>query len=294
MRFAVIHTTRYRYVRPVLLGPHLFRLRPRSDGTQQVLDFRVRVQPRPKGWSEGLDLDGNAVARAWFDGVTESLTVVSTFGLETLRTNPFDFLLEPAADALPAAADAARDAALAVYRVRVEPDPAVTDFAVALCGEAQRQTVPFLTLLCRRIAERSRPTVRLEGDPQPPAYTLRERTGACRDLAVLFIDACRAVGLAARFVSGYFGGATAVDRRYLHAWAEVYLPGAGWRGFDPLQGLAVADRHIAVAAAAHPRDAAPIDGSLRSGDITASLDVDVQIDGGATDSGSGQRQHQSA
>src|SRR5262245_36771291 len=143
MYFAVSHTTRYRYPRPVLLGPHLFRLRPRSDGTQQVTGFRIRVLPRPKGWSEYLDLDGNAVVRAWFDGLTESLTVASTFTVETLRTNPFDFLLEPSATTLPPAADAERDGALAPYRLRAEPDAAVTDFAGSLQREAQAETVPF-------------------------------------------------------------------------------------------------------------------------------------------------------
>jgi transglutaminase-like putative cysteine protease len=138
--------------------------------------------------------------------------------------------------------------------------------------------VPFLSALSRRIAERCRPAIRLQGDPQPPAFTLREGTGACRDLSVLFIDACRAVGLAARFVSGYYGGPSAADRRYLHAWAEVFLPGAGWRGFDPLQGLAVADRHVAVAAGAQPRDAAPITGTLGGGDTPADLEVDLKIE----------------
>jgi len=290
MHYAITHTTRYRYARPVLLGPHLFRLRPRSDGTQHVTAFRLRVQPRPRGWSEHLELDGNGVVRAWFDGMTDSLTVATVFSVETLRTNPFDFLLEPCANTLPPVPDPERELALAPYRVRADADATVTDFAEALQREAQSQTVPFLTLLCRRIAERSVPAVRLEGDPQPAAFTLRERTGACRDLSVLFIDACRAVGLAARFVSGYFGGPTAADRRYLHAWAEVYLPGAGWRGFDPLQGLAVADRHVAVAASAHPRDAAPIDGSLRNDGTTATLDADVSIEERAAGGGSGQQQ----
>ena len=108
--------------------------------------------------------------------------------------------------------------------------------------------------------------------------TLRLATGACRDLAVLFIDSCRAVGLPARFVSGYHCGQAPANRRYLHAWAEVFLPGAGWRGFDPLQGIAVADQHIAVAASAHPRAAAPISGSLNSAATAAHLEVDLRID----------------
>ncbi len=278
MRFAVTHSTRYRYTRPVLLGPHVFRLRPRSDGSQRLIDFRVRVQPRPVGWSECVDLEGNAVAHAWFDVLTESLTVISTFTVETLRTNPYDFLVEPSAMTLPNPDIDDENPALAAYRRRPQADQSVTVFADAVRREVGGQTVAFLSTLVRRIAERSQPAIRIEGDPQTPAYTLREGTGACRDLAVLFIDCCRAVGLPARFVSGYYGGATTVDCRYLHAWAEVFLPGAGWRGFDPLQGLAAADQHVAVAANAQPRGAAPIDGSLHTGQASSRMHVDLRID----------------
>jgi len=278
MRFAVSHSTRYRYTRPVLLGPHVFRVRPRSDGSQRLIDFRVRVQPRPVGWSECVDLDGNAVAHAWFDVLTESLTVVSTFTVDTLRTNPYDFLVDPSAVTLPDADAIDDDLALAAYLRRPQPDDAVAAFAEAVRREVGAQTVPFLTTLTRRIADRSRPVVRIAGDPQLPAYTLREGTGACRDLAVLFIDCCRSVGLPARFVSGYYGGPTSVEHRYLHAWAEVFLPGAGWRGFDPLQGLAAADQHVAVAANAQPRGAAPIDGSLHSGAAGSRMEVDLRIE----------------
>lgn len=277
MRFAVTHSTRYRYTRPVLLGPHVFRVRPRSDGSQRLIDFRVRVQPRPVGWSECVDLDGNAIAHAWFDVLTESLMVISTFTVETLRANPYDFLIDPSAITLPRGPAGEEDLALAAYQRRPEADESVAIFADAVRQEVGAQTVPFLSTLVRRIAERSRPAIRIDGDPQTPAYTLREGTGACRDLAVLFIDCCRAVGLPARFVSGYYGDLT-TEHRYLHAWAEVFLPGAGWRGFDPLQGLAAADQHIAVAANAQPRGAAPIDGSLHSGEASSRMDVDLRID----------------
>jgi transglutaminase-like putative cysteine protease len=168
--------------------------------------------------------------------------------------------------------------ALAPYQQRFHPDESVTAFAKSVQRDANDQTLPFVTALARRIAERSQPTVRLDGDPQSPGLTLSEGVGACRDLAVLFIDACRAVGLAARFVSGYYVGPVDGDRRYLHAWAEVFLPGAGWRGFDPLQGIAVADQHIAVAAAAHPSGAAPISGTLRGVSSVVSPEVELQIE----------------
>lgn len=278
MRFAIAHTTRYRYGRAIQLGPHVFRMRPRCDGTQRVLAHRLRVQPRPVGWSDCVDLDGNAVAQTWFDVTTDSLMVIGMFTVETLRTNPYDFLISPEMARLPVGYTADEDYAVARYRRRLAPNDAVDAFAQALRREVDAQTVPFLGTLARRIAERSRPAIRLEGEPHPPAQTLREGTGACRDLTVLFIDCCRAVGLAARFVSGYAGGPTARAQRYLHAWAEVYLPGAGWRGFDPLQGLAAAEQHVAVAASAEPNGAGPIEGALRTGAVESRMETDVRIE----------------
>ena len=120
----------------------------------------------------------------------------------------------------------------------------------------------FSRIWPRRFIGNVRPVVRPHGAALSPEATWGERTGACRDLAPLFNEVCRLVGLPARFVSGY-GYSDFLDERHLHAWSEVYLPGAGWRGFDPTIGLAVADRHIAVAAARDPEDTAPTSGTYR-------------------------------
>ena len=116
---------------------------------------------------------------------------------------------------------------------------------------------------------------REEGTPRDPDATLSLQSGACRDLAVLFVECCRSVGLAARFVSGYAHIDDSTDHEF-HAWAEVYLPGGGWRGYDPTLGLAVADRHVVVAAAAHPSDAAGISGTFR-GSAVATIETAVEI-----------------
>jgi transglutaminase-like putative cysteine protease len=107
---------------------------------------------------------------------------------------------------------------------------------------------------------------------------MEQRQGACRDLAVLFIDACRCVGLAARFVSGYQDAYRSMGKRDLHAWAEVYLPGAGWRGYDPTRGLAVADHHVAIAAAADPQNTAPVTATYRGSNVEAELITEVSIE----------------
>ena len=115
------------------------------------------------------------------------------------------------------------------------------------------------------------------GAPQSPAHTLQSRRGACRDLAVLFVDCCRAEGIAARFASGYQKGDLQSERRHLHAWPEVYLPGGGWRGFDPTHGAPVADSHVTIAAAAHPRDTMPVTGSFYGEGATSKFDFSLKI-----------------
>jgi transglutaminase-like putative cysteine protease len=143
---------------------------------------------------------------------------------------------------------------------------------------ARGEAVPFLARLVETICERFKVIHREKGGPWPPATTIEQRQGACRDLAALFIDICRSVGLAARFVSGYQEGDADQDKRYMHAWAEVYLPCAGWRGFDPTHGLAVTDRHVAVAAAADPQHATPVTATFRGSNVEAEMSANVVIE----------------
>ncbi len=127
------------------------------------------------------------------------------------------------------------------------------------------------------MAETISPIVRLEGEPQPPLVTLNQGQGACRDFTVLFHEVCRLVGLAGRFVSGYFGGEPELEERHLHAWAEVYLPDLGWRGYDPMNGVAVADQHIAVAAAATPYLAPPVTGTSRGPGPSSTMTTHIRM-----------------
>ena len=158
----------------------------------------------------------------------------------------------------------------------IHVDPAL-ELAEQLREASRGEVIPFLARLTETIAKRFKVIHRETGGPWAPATTIEQRHGACRDLAVLWIDICRAVGLAARFVSGYELGDVNQDKRHLHAWAEVYLPDAGWRGFDPTNGLAVADRHVAVAAAVEPPQAAPVAATYRGTNVEASLYAEVMI-----------------
>ncbi len=275
MRISIVHSTVYAYASPVFLEPHTFRLRPREDGSQRLSAYMLSVSPAPAGQAQCLDHDGNVIIQAWFDGSTTELSLQTSFEIETLRENPFDFLLAPTDRALPMRYTEFLRAPLLSYRHEDSP-PAIREFAESVAAEADWKTMPFLSALNLRINAATRQVVRHEGAPLPPEVTLRTQEGSCRDLAVLFCAACRSVGLAARFVSGYERDSAAVDEGDLHAWAEVYLQGGGWRGYDPSRGLAVGLSHVTVAAAASPLLAAPVTGSYR-GQAKATMHFSISM-----------------
>jgi len=265
MRISVEHSTIYRYDAEVTQEPHTFRLTPRCDASQRVLRHELEITPAPAGRSTSLDHDGNVVVEAWFLGPMTELAVRSSFEVETLRENPFDFVFGG-----PVLPEPLRSA-LAPY-LTFDRCERVRTFA----GEIGRpDPLDFVAELNRRIFEEFGHTVRDEGPAESPESTLAARSGTCRDLAVLYCAACRSVGIPARFVSGY--EASEQERRDMHAWAEVYLRGGGWRGYDPSQGLAVTTSHVAVAAAADPRLAAPASGTYR-GAARARMNYRIEIE----------------
>jgi len=263
MRIHVLHSTEYRYDSPVFLEPHTFRLRPRHDGAQRLLAYRLDISPEPVGRTDCLDQDGNVVVEAWFEGQRTEWRIESEFEIETLRENPFDYVASPGMLTLPPAYPEAVAASLAPYLDAASPQAAVCEFAASAADAAGGRTLEFLSVLNRRIFEGFGHEVRDTGAPHPPAVTLGLRAGTCRDLAVLFAAAARSAGVPTRFVSGYEAGAAGQENPYLHAWAEAYVQCGGWRGYDPSAGLAASTSHVAVAAAAAPALAAPITGSIR-------------------------------
>jgi transglutaminase-like putative cysteine protease len=275
MRIAVVHTTHYRYSAPVYLEPHIIRLRPREDTSQRLASWTLDIAPPPAGRTECIDQDGNTVVRAWFESLTTELALRSQFTLETLRDNPFNYLLASADTKLPMEYAPGLRAALAPY-LRHDHSPTIRDFAQSLAGECGWQTLPFLSALNHRLFATTRQVIREVGAPHDAEITLRDGEGSCRDLAVLFCAACRALGLAARFVSGYERDASLQENGDLHAWAEVYLEGAGWLGYDPSRALAVAASHVAVAASSDPLLAAPVTGTYR-GSAGAQMEFSISM-----------------
>jgi transglutaminase-like putative cysteine protease len=226
--------------------------------------------------SEMVDAEGNALSQVWFLGLAPMLTLRTTFSVETLRPNPFDYIvLDPDGLRVPMSYDEADQRALAHYLVPPE-DPEVQAFAKEILAASGGGATSFLGELCQRISSMTQ-EVRPTGEAMPAGQTLALQRGACRDMSVLFIEACRAVGIAARFVTGYEMSDPGDNERDLHAWGEVYLNGAGWRGYDPSQGLAVADRHVAVAAAAGPAEAAPTLGSYRGTNVASMMETQIAV-----------------
>jgi transglutaminase-like putative cysteine protease len=253
------HRTRYTYGVGVFLHPHTLRLRPATDVAQKLLHFELGIEPSPSGVSDNVDLDGNDTSVIWFDDRADGFVIDASSRVETLRSNPFDFLwlVEPV---LPLRYPDAASGVLAPY-LQSEHSDLVGALARGVSAEHGHDARAFLTAVTARMHASCRQIRRETGDPRPAAETLARGEGSCRDLAVVLMEACRGQGIAARFVSGYHAvaGAHGFD---LHAWVEVYLPGGGWRGFDPSTGLAVSDAYVALARSAAPAGAAPVSGSF--------------------------------
>lgn len=267
MRYKITHTTHYRYAQPVGLYPHSLRLCPRSDGAQWLQSFDLSYSSTPTKDISFLDAYGNICNKVTFLQSVSELKIQSVSDVRTTRTNPFDYLSEPWAVQLPIDYPISVVTQLSPYLTapisNIATAPSVIHLAASLVAESSGNISDFLLRLTQLIPNMCTYQQRLEGDAYAPGVTLEKKSGTCRDFTVLFMAICRTVGLAARFVSGYQEG-DLNHQHDLHAWAEVYLPGGGWRGFDPTLGLAVGDRHVAIAAALNPKHAAPVTGILKT------------------------------
>jgi transglutaminase-like putative cysteine protease len=276
MKISVTHSTTYRYDFPVYLEPHIFRLRPRTSGAQRLLAFDLQITPTPAGTTECLDQDGNLALNAWFNSATKELRVVAKFTVEMLRPNPFDYVIVGESLNLPLWYREPLCTALTPYRDDTCVSEAVKQYAKSAAAGSQWNTLSFLVALTQQIFKTFRQVVRPEGPPWTSDQTLSCGEGSCRDLAVLFCDVSRVMGIAARFVSGYECASADRSDSYLHAWAEVYLPGIGWRGYDPARGLAVANSHVAVAAGFDHDLASPVAGWY-SGQSRSQMETSVRL-----------------
>jgi len=279
VNFRIRHETEYRFSAPAFLEPHTVRLSPRNDGAGTITRSSILVDPAPATHSRHLDAEGNIVDQLHFSGLHLRLLITTDASVTTTRTNPFDYVPLERATSLPITYTSEERDVLAPY-LQASQSPDVHAFARTVLDSYSPPVLvsQVLTDLNETLSSGHRTVVRPEGAPYPPEISLETQDLSCRDFAVLFVAVCRALGIAARFVSGYQAGDPDQVNRDLHAWSEVFLPGGGWRGYDPTLGLAVADEHVAVAAAAHPADAAPVSGTYRGTGVAAEIITSIVLD----------------
>ncbi len=291
MRIVVDHLTEYEYAEPVGFGEHSLYLRPRESQTIHVVSFELETRPKGKvRWVR--DCFNNVVAVVSF-GIERSsaLSFHCRMAFDIAEENPFDFILEPRASEFPFSYDDKERNALRPY---LEPDESerwpILEWAREALGDPKerRETISFLTDLNMAIHRRIAYERRDEEGTQTASQTLQRGCGSCRDMAELFVGISRHLGLAARFVSGYLYEPPHPEGTYgfnvaagsMHAWAEVYLPGAGWRGFDPTNGLLTDHQFLPAAVASRPDWVSPVQGRyFHAGGVSSSMRVALRVEG---------------
>jgi transglutaminase-like putative cysteine protease len=266
---AVRHVTIYRYRQPVSFGEHRIMFRPRDSYDQRLLDARIEIDPAPSAMRWIHDVFGNCVAIARFSKEAPELRFESNIRLDHLPSNAPDFQMEDYAKTYPFAysAEEMPDLMRTMERQYLDPDHQIHRWVQRFIHQGRpTRTGELLMTLTYAIKESFTYSRRSETGIQNPITTLRLNRGSCRDFAVLMIEAVRALGLAARFVSGYIyspslDGSGHVGGGSTHAWCQVYLPGAGWVEFDPTNGIIGNRDLIRIAVARDPRQAVPLSGT---------------------------------
>jgi uncharacterized protein (DUF2126 family) len=287
IKAALHHRTAYTYDRPVNLGPQVIRLRPAPHCRTPIESYSLRVSPSGHFINWQQDPHGNFLARIIFEEKVEHFSVDIDLVANLSIVNPFDFFVESAAEQFPFEYSAEDQEELKAYLKTTEAGPALQEFLGTVDRDHER-TIDFLVALNQRVQQRVDYVVRMEPGVQTCEETLTRGTGSCRDSAWMLVQTLRHQGLAARFTSGYLiqlkpdvksldgPSGTEVDFTDLHAWTEVFLPGAGWIGLDPTSGLFTGEGHIPLASTPNFSGAAPITGATDECETTFDFDMSVQ------------------
>ena len=282
-RIQITHNTRYEYAEAVTFDTHKLHIRPREGHDVRIESSELIISPTYKiHWER--DIYSNSIALVEFLDKSPSLDITSKVVVQHYGAQPLDFGMDESAKSYPFHYNPLEQIDLIPYQMAVFPRdyPVVQDWLKKIFKPGKLiDTVSLLDTLNKTIVSEFKYNVREEPGVQSPQQTLAIGSGSCRDLAALFIEACRVLGLASRFVSGYLLQAVDNDKDQhgsTHAWSEVYLPGSGWWGFDSTSGLLVAEDHIAVAHPRHPEAIPPVSGSyLGQAEPKPSMHVSVDV-----------------
>jgi len=281
------HVTRYTYDRPVRLGPQIVRLRPAPHCRTRIPRYALEVTPARHFVNWQQDPHGNWLARFVFPEQTTEFLIAVDLTADLAGINPFDFFVEPYAETWPFEFPPEQREDVAPYLAPEPAGPRLRDFVQSI-ARTPHNTVDFLVTLNRRLEGMIRYVTRMDAGVLSAEETLGSGEGSCRDTAWLLVQTLRHIGLPARFVSGYLiqlksdgaspdtAGSVAHDSGELHAWTEVYLPGAGWIGFDPTSGMLCGEGHLPLAAAPHFRSVTPVAGTVEPCTVGFSHAITVQ------------------
>jgi transglutaminase-like putative cysteine protease len=281
-KIQINHHTRYEYTGPVSLGPHRLFLRPREGHDLLIASSRLEISPKPASITWHRDVHGNSVATVVFSESSSALSINSEVIVEHYDEKPMDFLIEERATKFPFLFTPGERIDLLPYLTPSYPeDQGQVDVWTQRFWKPGSivDTYVLLDEINRTIAKEFSYARREEPGVQRPSRTLTNQRGSCRDFATLMIEACRFLGLPARFVSGY-SSTEDVPAAFgsTHAWAEIYLPGAGWKGFDSTGGVIVGPSHIAVAVGRDPESLPPISGSFSTEHpVNSSMEVIIEV-----------------
>jgi transglutaminase-like putative cysteine protease len=278
MRYKIVHETEYQFTSEVFLEPHYLRLRPKATPNQKLDSFDLKISPEPRGIREHTDAENNIVHLCWFEGMTSRLIVLSESIVTIADHNPLQFIIHPIEySSVPFVySNPLKDTLSEALKFR-ELSFALIEYGERIKNESKNSTVQFLINLTTQIHKDFTVESRIEGLPFEADLTFRLKKASCRDLSWMQIQILRHLGIASRFVSGYFYIGLEKPVYELHAWVEVFLPGAGWIGFDPSNGIVCGNKHIPIASSSIAENTLPVAGNFR-GSAASVLTTNLMIE----------------
>ncbi|OZV68470.1 transglutaminase family protein [Winogradskyella aurantia] len=276
--YKITHQTQYIFDSDVFLEPHYLRFRPKETAFLKNLEFSLELNPKPAGHRIIEDENHALVDFCWFEGLTNQFTISAQSVVNTVDYNPFNFILYPTRyNQLPFQYSEKQKKLLGSALEHLPISKDLMAFGNAIQQSAKNNTLDYISNLTKQVHQDFKVVYREEGAPMHPNETFELKKGSCRDLSWMLIHLLRQQGMAARFVSGYFYFEMDKPGYELHAWVDLYLPGAGWLGVDPSHGILTGNSHFPVASSTHYDDTMPVFGGIR-GSATSQLITNLSIE----------------